>query len=57
MLKTSKVIYNILKILKHWQRLKMEVLANLVPMIELDQLVQNLLYQLVIKFALMKNCH
>ena len=57
MLKTSKVIYNILKILKQWQRLKMEVLANLVPMIELDQLVQNLLYQLVIKFALMKNCH
>ena len=57
MLKTSKVIYNIFKILKQWQRLKMEVLANLVPMIELDQLVQNLLYQLVIKFALMKNCH
>lgn len=30
----------------------MEALANLVPMIELDQLVQNLLYQPVIKFAL-----
>ena len=35
----------------------MEVLANLVPMIESDQLVQNLLYWLVIKFALVKNCY
>ena len=57
MLKTSMVIYTVFKVLKIWQRLKMEVLANIVPMIESDKLVQNLIYWLIIKFALEKNCY